>query len=177
MQRDPGHLPAGGLVRRDDAIGARPQQLLLGVLRGGPRDDQDVVAQLAGGQRDEDVLGVGVDARDHAPGPVDARLLEHVVLGGLVLDVRDPRLGGVLTMLGVHVDHDERRADPLQVTGDLAADAAESADDVVVGVGVDHLLGAPLLEQAAELARDEELRHRRQPVEERTYAEQLEAGP
>ena len=52
---------------------------------------------------------------------------------------------------GFAVDHDERRADPPQVTRDLTADPAEPANDVVVCVGVDHLLGAPLLEQAAEL--------------------------
>ena len=62
-----------------------------------------------------------------------------------------------------------------QVARDLAADAAEAADDEVVCVGVDHALGPPLVEQAAELAGDEELRHRRQAVEERTYAEQLQS--
>ena len=62
-----------------------------------------------------------------------------------------------------------------QVARDLPADAAEAADDVVVAEGIDHLLYPALLEHAAELARDEELRHRREAVEERTYAEQLEA--
>ena len=62
-----------------------------------------------------------------------------------------------------------------QVARDLPADAAEAADDVVVGEGIDHLLVRRSSSNAAELARDEELRHRREPVEERTYAEQLEA--
>jgi hypothetical protein len=62
----------------------------------------------------------------------------------------------------------------VQVARHLTSDAAEAADDVVVGVGIDHLLDATLFEQPAELARDEELRHRRKAVEEGNDAEQLE---
>ena len=58
-----------------------------------------------------------------------------------------------------------------QVARDLAADAAEAADDVVVGQGVDHPLRPALVEQLREVPGDEELGDRHQGVEERTDAE------
>ncbi len=69
------------------------------------------------------------------------------------------------------VDDHEVDARGLQVAGDLAPDAAEAADDVVVGERVDHPLHAPDAEQVAEVPRDEELGDCCERVEERTDAE------
>jgi hypothetical protein len=63
------------------------------------------------------------------------------------------------------------RARCAQVARDLAPDATEAADDVVVGQRVDHPLLAPGREHLAELTADEELGQGRERVEERTDAE------
>ena len=88
-----------------------------------------------------------------------------------MLDQRHPVLGGGLAAFGIRVDDDEVDARNAQVMDDLAADAAVAADDEVVLVGVDHSLHLARRQQAVQLAGDEELRHRCQPVKERTYAE------
>ena len=49
-------------------------------------------------------------------------------------------------------NHHVGRAGAPQVPRDLAPHAAEAADDVVVGIGIDHLLYPALLEHAAQLA-------------------------
>ncbi len=85
--------------------------------------------------------------------------------------MRDAGLHGDLEALRVRVDHDEPRACGTQIPRDLLPDPAEPTDEVVVGVGVDHTLPPVRPQQAGDVAGDEELRHRHQPVEERTHAE------
>ena len=97
--------------------------------------------------------------------------MQHHVIGRVALDEADaePLRAVAVAVVGVH-DHvaGARRA---QVALDLAADAAEAADDVVVGERVDHLLHAPGRQQVAEVPGDEELGDRGERVEERTDAQ------
>ncbi len=172
VQGEAGHLRAAGLVGGDDPVGAGAAQLAFGILDAGPGDDRDVGAQLARGQRDEDVLGVGVDA-GHDPGGVhDSRRAQHLVVGGRSLDEGGAhRFGALARVLGVDIEHDEGAAGGAQVAARLAADAAEAADHVVVPQRIDLPQHPSLLEQAGEMAGNEELGDRDESVEEGTHAE------
>src|SRR5436305_968305 len=83
---------------------------------------------------------------------------------------RDPGRQSRFAVGRVGIDDHVLSAGGPQITRDLSPHPAEPAHDEVVAEGIDHLLYPALLEHAAELARDEELRHRRERVEERTYA-------
>ena len=76
-----------------------------------------------------------------------------------------------LAHVRVVVDHDERHARALQVLGDLAADPAEAADEVMVLELGDLALHAAFVENSREVARDEQLRQRDEKEEHRTHAE------
>jgi hypothetical protein len=171
MQREAGHLGAARLVRRDHAVGARALELLLGVLDCGAGDDRDVRAQLARGERREDVLGVGVHARDEPAGALDAGSAQQLVVGRLALEEAHADRVRQLAAVGIGVDDDVRGAGSAQVLGDLAPDAPEPTDDVVARERVDLLLHAALGEDLPEVAGDEELGDRDERVEERTDAE------
>ncbi len=109
---------------------ACPQQLWLRLLGAGPRDDDEVGAERAGGQRDVDVFRVGVDGSHQSAGLHDARLAQHVVVG----DVSGE--GGVRCCrhpVGVVVHHNDLRTLARQVAADRTADPAPSADDGVPG--------------------------------------------
>ena len=176
VQREARHLRAAGLVGRDDARRPGAQELGLRVLGGRARHDRDVGAQLARGQRDEDVVGVGVHAGDDPARAHDPRGAQDLVLGRLALDEAHADPGGQLAVLGQRVDDDVARPGRAQVARDLAAHAPEAADDVVVAGGFDGLEGPALGEQVGEMAGDEDLRHRHQAVEERTDAQHDEQG-
>jgi hypothetical protein len=171
VQSQAGHLGAAGLVGGDHAVGARPLELLLGVLDCGAGHDRDVRSQLARGERDEHVVRVGVRAGDDRAGPRDPGLDQHLVIGGVALDEADAQPLGAVAVAVVRIDHHVVGARAVQVAGHLAAHAAEAADDVVVGERVDHLLHAPGCQQVAEVPGDEELGDGGQRVEERTYAQ------
>ena len=79
MQRQPRHLRTARLVRRDDSLRAGALELLLRLLPACARDDRQVGPELARGQGDEDVLGVGVDAGDQRPGPLDPGLPQKLL--------------------------------------------------------------------------------------------------
>src|ERR1035441_5064896 len=96
---------------------------------------------------------------------------QHLVLGGVALDEADPERLRAVAVAIVGVDHHVARPGGVQVAGHLAPDAAEAADDVVVGERVDHPLHAPGAQQVAEVPGDEELGDGGQRVEERTDAE------
>jgi hypothetical protein len=167
VQRQPRHLGAGGLVRRDDPVGTGAAQLVLRLLERGAGDDRDVRAQLAGGQRDEDVLGVGVHAGDHRAGALDAGVAQRVVLGRLGEDEAHPRPTGVLAVARLLVDDHVGRARGAQVARDLAADPPEAADDEVVGEALGHAAGAAVGEHGRELTGDHQLGQADQRVEQR----------
>ena len=171
VQREPRHLRPARLVGRDHAVGAGALELLLGVLDRGAGDDRDVRAQLARGQRREDVLGVGVHAGDERAGALDPGGAQQLVLGRRPLEEAHAGRQRELAAGRVGVDDDVLRARGVQVAGDLPPHPPEAADDVVVVERVDHLLGAPLGQDLAEMAGDEELRDRHEGVEQRTYAE------
>ncbi len=171
---EPRHLGAGHRVRGDHLVGAGVNQLALGLLDRRAGDHANLARELAGGERDEDVLGVGVHARDHGVGTFDPGVQQDLVVRGLRLDVGDPIVLGRLAVVGVLIDHDDLGVAGAEITCDLAAYASIPADDEVVCVGIDHLLNAALVQEAAELPGDEELGNCRQAVEERTYPEQLE---
>ena len=86
VQRQARHLRAARLVRRDHARRAGAQELGLDRLVGRPRDDRDVGPQAAHRERDEDVVGVGVHARDDAAGAHHAGRAQDLVVGRLALD-------------------------------------------------------------------------------------------
>ena len=73
LQHEVRHRAAGGRVRHDDAVGAREQELLLGVLVGGARDDLDVGPHVARRERDVEVVGVVVRGDDEAAPTVRCR--------------------------------------------------------------------------------------------------------
>ena len=102
---------------------------------------------------------------------------QHLVVGGAALDEAHADVARLLGVLGPRVDHDVALAGRAQVAGDLAADAAEAADDHVVGQGVDGSLLAALVEEGAQVPGDEELDHRHQGVEQRTDAEHDQDDP
>jgi len=110
-------------------------------------------------------------AGHHPGGAPDPRQTQDVVVGRRPLDERGADRLGRLAAVGVRVDDDEGTAGGSQVAGDLAPDAPEPADQMVVAERLDHPPYPPLGEQAAEVAGDEELGHRHQPIEERTHAE------
>ena len=110
-----------------------------GVVVVGARDDGEVRAQGAGGEGDEDVVGVVGDGGDQARRALDPRVDQHLVLAGVAVDDRQPLRGGLVERRLVDVDHHEGDALAPQVAGDLPPDAAVAAEDVVAG----ELLHAP----------------------------------
>ena len=62
-------LEAADLVRRQDAIRARPHQLRLGVVGLGAADDEQRRMEQSRGEDGVDVLGVGADRGDQAARP------------------------------------------------------------------------------------------------------------
>ena len=143
----------------------------------GAGDDRDAGVELPGRQDDEDVLRVGVHAGDDRARPLDARVDERLVVRRAPLDEAHADVARLLGVLGALVDDDVALTGRAQVAGDLAADAAEAADDHVVGEGVDGSLLAALVEEGAQAPRDEELHQRHQGVEQRTDAEDDEDDP
>ncbi len=93
------------------------------------------------------------------------------VIRRVALDEADAEPLGAGAVAIVGIDDDEGGLRRVQIARDLAPDAAEPADDVVVCERVDHPLHAPRGEQVADMPGDEELRHRGERVEERTDAQ------
>src|SRR5207248_2150917 len=75
-------------------VGAGLGQLGLRALDPGPGDDEQVGAQRPGGEGHEQVGGVGVEGADQHPGPLDARLPQDLVGGGVAPHDKDRALGG-----------------------------------------------------------------------------------
>jgi hypothetical protein len=167
MQREARHLGARGLVGRDHPRGAGADQLALGLLAGGARDDRDVGAQLPCGQRDEDVLGVGVHARDDRACALDPRVAQGAVVGRLGLDEPHADPGRELAVGGVAIDDHVPGAGAPEIARNLPSHPAEAADDEVVGGRIDHPLHPTRGQQVGHVAGDEQLGHRHEAVEQR----------
>ena len=91
--------------------------------------------------------------------------LQDVVIAGVACDHQPVGGLGAVGLVGVWVDQDEGRAVPLQLGGDLPADAPSSADDEVLAQRVDavsHMPGSQIRDQ---LALDDEPAHSREDVE------------
>ena len=131
LEREPRHLRPARLVGRDHAVGARPEQLLLGILDARPGDDRDLVAQLAGRQAGEDVLRVGVHAGEDGDRALHPGGPEHLVVRRPPEQERRTHLVGDVLVLVELVDDDEVVAARLQVACDLPPHTAESTDQVV----------------------------------------------
>ena len=64
LEHERGHAGSTDALGVHDAVGARPQELLLAVLAAGAGDDEQVGAQGSGAEDDERVGGVAVDGGD-----------------------------------------------------------------------------------------------------------------
>ena len=71
-QRRLRELQAADVVRRDHAVGARPQQLRPRIVGLGAADDEQVRPEQARAEDGVDVLGVGADRGDESPRALDA---------------------------------------------------------------------------------------------------------
>lgn len=82
-------------------------------------------------EHDEDVIGVGVEGGDEDACASDACLFEGIVFGGLAEKCRIALLYALFYLLGVLIDYDEGDAVCGELLGNVAAHAAEAAEDVV----------------------------------------------
>src|SRR3712207_2836953 len=134
--------------------------------------------ELARREHDEDVVGVGVHGGDETPGPPDAGLLEHVVVRGLAEEDEVPFLLALLDDRGVLLDDDEGYAVAGELAGDLAADPAVAAENVVTLKSVDRRLHPPPSEIAPHRPLHHELHGGDGRVEERPHPRYKEGhGP
>ena len=140
------------------------------------RDNHQAGVELARGQRDEDIGGIIRQAGAEASGALDAGLPQHVVAGGVVDDVVEAALGEPIHHLRLVVDHHEVEPLFLQPLGHLLAHAPVAADDVVSIQTVDLSLHASSPQNAAQLARDNVIRHRAKNIGQRAHAQQNQQG-
>jgi len=138
-----GHVAPARDVRRDHAVRAGPQQAVGRFRLARPGHDEDVRVQRPGGERDVDVLGVGVDGAHEAPGPLHAGLPEDGLRRRRADQVRDAVVSHEVLEVFPLVDHDERHALRLELPGNGLPDPAVGAHDVVVPQVVDPPLHPP----------------------------------
>ena len=132
-QKGMGDALSGKNIRRDNRIGAGAAQVLLGHLFAGAGDDAEAWIQAAGGEHDVKISGVGGGGGDQTARPVDVRVAQSLLLGG-VTDQQEPVLAGEFLRLGLVVfDDQEFSGTARQFAGGAAADASGAADDVVTG--------------------------------------------
>jgi hypothetical protein len=92
---------------RDDAAGAGLHQPGLRIGRVGAGDDEELGVERAGRQDDVDVVGVRVDRRDQALGPLDAGGAQGRLFGRVAFDLEESLAPGAAQRLGQDVDdHD-----------------------------------------------------------------------
>src|SRR5207302_7882306 len=109
----------------------------------------------ARGERDVEVVGVGVRRRDEAARPLEPGLREVLVLDAIPLDEERARLTRRLDRVLAEVEDDERHAVRPELLRHAAADAAVAADDEVVLQSLDRPLPPSLGERAGDgVARD-----------------------
>ena len=92
---------------------------------------------------------VKVDGRLHDITPRSTGGAENFIVGGTALEERRAELARVGAVAAVRVDHCELVPGGPEVAGDLAADAAEAADQMVVVESFDHPQRSALLEQVS----------------------------
>lgn len=128
-EHERGHARATDVLRVHDAVRARAPELLLAVDAARPRHDEDVRPRRAGAERDERVLGVLVDGRDHRTGAPDPGLGEHRVLRRVAEDGRVRAVGEACRVV---VDHHQLTAGGGDLGRDRAPDATPPAHDHMV---------------------------------------------
>ena len=100
---------AGEVIGRDDMIGARSDQVLLGLFFAGARNDVELRIQAARGEDDVDVGGVGGSGGDQSARAIDVQLAQNMRLGR-VASQGEPAFGGVARQLClVGIDDDKRQ--------------------------------------------------------------------
>ena len=154
--RDP---TSGHRVRRDHAVCACLGQLGLGPLGVRASHDEQTGVDRPGRQRDVDVVGVGVDGRDQAPGHLHAGKAQGCVIGGVALDHQVPVAPRTLEGYRVDVDDDEALTGVLELPRHRGPDPAVPADDVVVPQRGHRLLHPSRLPTAARGLADDGLGH------------------
>lgn len=157
-----GDAVASDALRVDHAVGAREDELGLGVVGARARDDEQLRVQPARRQHDVDASCVVVEGGDERRGGADAGGAQHVVLRRVAEHVR---VGAGLEPVLGRVDHDHRLPGLGDLLGGGPADTAPAAHDRVVLQRVDVALHAASPPQVSELALQDELERERQGVE------------
>ena len=152
------HAAAGDVIREDDAVGPRAQELRLGLLEVRARDDGEVGPQAARGQDDEDILRVGLGRGHEAARAFDAGLLEPALVRGVAQHGERASLLRARDFLRHEVDDDIRQPLGLEFGDDIAPHAAVAADDDVVGEFIHLASPLFLLPKTARLAGENDLR-------------------
>ncbi len=140
-----------------DAIGAGLHQLALRGRRLAAGDDEQIAVEAAGAEGDEDVGGVVGQHGDHGAGALDAGLQQVGFLGGVTKVAEIAAAGGFGAASLAGFDDDEGHAGAVEGTGELAADAAEAADQDVVLELVDATGHAAVAQDVGELGGGYEL--------------------
>ena len=130
---DFGYLPCSQPVGEDHLVRSCAQELFGGGVLGAAGQDKDLRIQLAGGQGDVEVLGVGLHHADDGAGPLDAGLAQHLVRSGVPLDDQSAQFKNLLGFVGLLPDHDQGKPPLVQLLGDDFSHPAVAADDHVPG--------------------------------------------
>src|SRR5262249_44316769 len=121
--------------------------------------DIDSRIQSFCGEKDEEVVGVGGESGDESASPFDADEAKSFVVGGIGGYGEHTGEHGALGTVRIDVHDDEGNTGMTQFASGAAADAAESADDVVVFKIVDHAFFPSFSNGVAELEFDDGLSH------------------
>ena len=128
------------------------------------RHDDQVRAQAARGEHDENVVGIRFGAGHQPPRPLDARLPEHALHRGIAL--HGERAGFLYGghFLGLRLDDDEGQLLALQFRHDVSPDATVAADDEMLGEFSEHAASFLRDPRAAQLPGEDDLRDLRERV-------------
>jgi hypothetical protein len=154
-------------LRVDDPVGPGAGELPLGGLLAHPGDDEQIRSQGAGGDREEQVVGVRREGGHEHAGPLDPRRPQHTLIGGVALQGGDGQAGQAV---GVAVDHHHVGAPGGDEGGDAAPDAPVAADDHVPGPVGDAPFHPPPPQELPELPVDHGLDETAQDVDRRAHA-------
>ena len=140
LKRERGHPTSPDQLRVDGPVGAGSDQLGLRGLGAGAGDDHQIRTQRSAGQRDVDVVGVGVECGDQRVGAADAGRFQDAVIGdvaeyGRVLEALEPGR--------VAVDDDQVLPGRAEVLRARPAHPAPAADDHVAAHSVYLMIHPP----------------------------------
>src|SRR6266511_342003 len=150
LEHEVRHHAPRGRVGSDDAVRARELQLLLGILVACARDDRELGPLRAGGERDVEVVGVGVGRGNEAARAFKPGFRQVLVLGAVALDEEVTRLGRRGKRVVTEVEHDVGDAGGAKLLPDPPPHAAVAADDEVVTQPFDRLPPPALSDRSRE---------------------------